>query len=56
MRFDVPTVGPETIAQLKRHGARMLVVEAGKTVILDHKEMVSAADGAGIVVLSRAND
>ena len=54
MRFDVPTVGPDTIANLKRNGARMLVIEAGKTVIIDRRHMIDTADGAGIVILSRS--
>jgi len=53
MRFDIPTVGPETIAGLKRHGAKMLVVEAGRTLIIDREEMTAAADAAGIVIVSR---
>lgn len=53
MRFDVPTVGPETIANLARHGAKALVIEAGKTVIVDRAEVLAAADRAGIVVLGR---
>jgi len=51
MRFDVPTVGPGTIESLKRHGAAMLVVEAGKTLIVDREQMIAAADRAGIVVM-----
>jgi len=54
MRFDVPTVGPQTIANLARHGARMLVIEAGKTVILERDKMLADADRAGIVILSRS--
>lgn len=53
MRFDVPTVGPDTIAKLERHGARLLVIEAGQTVIIDREKMVADADDAGIAVLSR---
>ncbi len=56
MRFDVPTVGPDTIANLKQHGAKMLVIEAGRTLIVDRDVMLAAADQAGIVVVSRAND
>jgi hypothetical protein len=56
MRFDVPTVGPETIAQLHHNGAAMLVIEAGKTVIIDREEMLAAADRAGIVVVSKAGE
>jgi hypothetical protein len=53
MRFDVPTVGPETIENLKRHGAGMMVIEAGKTVIIDRENMLTAAHRAGIVIVSR---
>jgi DUF1009 family protein len=54
-RFDVPTVGPETIANLARNGAKMLVIEAGQTVIVDRDQLVTAAERSGIVVLSRAD-
>lgn len=53
MRFDVPTVGPDTITLLKRHGSGMLVVEAGKTLIVDKDALIAAADAAGIVVMGR---
>ncbi len=55
MRFDVPTVGPGTIAKLKHHGARMLVIEAGKTVIIDREQVIADADRAGIIVLAQAD-
>ncbi len=51
MRFDVPTVGPETIENLKRHGAGMLVVEAGKTLMVDQGKTIAAAERAGMVVM-----
>jgi len=54
IRFDVPTVGPDTIANLARHGAGMLVIEAGKTLIVDRTDMIAAADRAGIVILGRS--
>jgi len=54
MRFDVPTIGVETIANLQQHGARQLVVEAGKTLIIDREAVVAAADKAGIVISSRS--
>lgn len=52
MRFDVPTVGPNTIENLKRHSASALVIEAGRTVIVDLAETVAAADEAGIAVVA----
>jgi len=51
MRFDVPTVGPETIARLKSCRAAMLVIEAGKTLLVDRAEMIDRADRAGLVIL-----
>ena len=56
MRFDVPTVGPDTIANLKQHGAKMLVIEAERTLIVDREAMLTAADQARIVVVSRTGD
>ncbi len=53
MRFDVPTVGPATIANLMKNGARMMVIEAGKTVLLDREVTIAAADKAGIAIVSR---
>jgi DUF1009 family protein len=56
MRFDVPTVGPDTIALLKRHGAGMLVIETGKTVIIDRERTVADADAAGIVIRAQIGE
>ncbi len=54
MRFDVPTIGPETIENLHRNGAKLLVVEAGKTVIVDEEAVRAKADRFGITVVARA--
>ncbi len=56
MRFDVPTVGPNTITILKANGARMLVIESAKTLIVDRDKMIADANAAGIVVLSRGSE
>ena len=53
MRFDVPTVGPGTIAHLRDHGGKMLVIEAGRTLIVDRKQMLADADRAGIAIVGR---
>ncbi len=53
MRFDIPTVGPETIENLHRNGARALVIEAGKTVIVEREKMLSAAGRYGITVVAK---
>ncbi len=54
MRFDVPTVGTTTIENMKKAGARVLAIEAGKTIVLDQPEVVSLADRYGITIISRA--
>ena len=56
MRFDVPTVGPETITKLARHRAAMLVIEAGKTVIVDRPEFIASANRCGLIVVGRSSD
>jgi UDP-2,3-diacylglucosamine hydrolase len=50
-RFDIPTVGLETIKTLKEASASVLALEAGKTLILDAEETIKAADLAGIAII-----
>lgn len=52
LRFDVPTVGPDTIENLHRHGAKALVFEAGITLAVDADKMIALADRYGIVVVA----
>jgi DUF1009 family protein len=49
-RFDVPAVGPETIATMQAARCAALAIEAGKALLLDRKAMAEAADRAGIAV------
>jgi hypothetical protein len=51
MRFDVPCVGPDTIEALSKNRAKCLVVEAGKTIIIDKNETISLADKLDIIVV-----
>lgn len=51
MRFDVPCVGPETIRDLAAGGAKCLVVEAGKTLIIDKPQTLDLANELGITVV-----
>ena len=44
MRFDVPCVGLDTIQALKDCKAGCVVVEAGKTFIIDKQETIALAD------------
>jgi DUF1009 family protein len=53
MRFDVPCVGPDTIQDLADSGGGCLVIEAGKTIVIDKEETLSLANRIGIVVVAR---
>jgi len=52
MRFDVPTVGPQTVCNLKEHGGKALVFEANRTLVIDRSELIEAADRLGVVVVA----
>ena len=50
MRFDVPAIGTSTIETMKKAGARVLAIEAGKTILLDEPETIALADRYGIAI------
>jgi DUF1009 family protein len=50
MRFDVPVVGEGTLEAMREAGARVLAVEAGRTLMLDRSRFLARADELGIVV------
>ncbi len=54
LRFDVPTVGFQTVVTMKEAGASVLAVEAGKTLIFDREEMTAFADLEKISIISRS--
>jgi DUF1009 family protein len=53
LRFDVPSVGVETLKTMSRVKASVLAVEAGKTLMFDRQEMIAYADTKGISIVSR---
>ena len=52
MRFDVPTIGTATIDNLSKAGAKVLAIEAGKTIVVDQPEVVALADRHGLVIVA----
>ena len=54
MRFDVPTIGENTIESIHKAGGRVLAIEAGKTILLDEAATLALADRLGITVVARA--
>jgi UDP-2,3-diacylglucosamine hydrolase len=55
MRFDVPVVGLRTIDVMARSHARVLAVDAGKTLLFERAQLIAAADKAGIAVVGMKN-
>jgi DUF1009 family protein len=56
MRFDVPTVGMQTIENIARAGGKVLAIEAEKTIVLDQPETVALADKLGVSIVCLARD
>ncbi|MCF8027349.1 MAG: UDP-2,3-diacylglucosamine diphosphatase LpxI [Desulfobacteraceae bacterium] len=54
-RFDVPAVGAQTIGIMHGCGARVLIVEAGRSVVFDREKMVELADQYGISIEALAD-
>ena len=52
MRFDVPTIGLQTIENLKKANARVLAIEAHKTIVIDQPEVVALADRHGLTIVA----
>ena len=50
-KFDLPTVGPDTVKNFVESKGRVLVFEAGKTIILDEEKIKDMADKNKIIVL-----
>jgi DUF1009 family protein len=50
VRFDVPVVGPGTVAAMGEAQARVLAVQAGATLLLDRAEVLAQADRGDVAV------
>ncbi|OHB80778.1 MAG: hypothetical protein A2V98_04550 [Planctomycetes bacterium RBG_16_64_12] len=52
MRFDVPTIGLGTLQTMLAAGARVLALEAQKTIVLDQPEVVDFANRNKLVIVA----
>ncbi len=52
LRFDLPSVGLETLKAMSEVKASVLAVEAGKTLLFDKSEMVAYADQSRMIIVS----
>ena len=48
--FDVPVVGPQTVAVMVETGTTALAIDAGRTLLLDREELLSRADKASVAI------
>jgi DUF1009 family protein len=53
MRFDVPTLGLQTIENVVAARGACIVVQAGRSILADKPEFIKAADKAGIIVIGK---
>ena len=51
MRFDVPVIGPTTLEKLAKIQARVLAIEAGKTLMIGD-DLLQQADRLGLVIVA----
>jgi DUF1009 family protein len=49
--FDVPVVGPQTIAVMTETNTTVLAIDAGNTLLIDRAELIAKADASGISIL-----
>ena len=52
MRFDVPTVGLETLQTMVASGGRVLAVEADRTIVLDRQEVIDFANRNKLILVA----
>jgi DUF1009 family protein len=53
VRFDVPGIGPDTLQAMIEVGAVALVMEAGKTLLIDRDQVLALADQHGITIVAQ---
>lgn len=52
LRFDLPTVGPETLSALRDASATALALDAGRSLLLDRGQFVAGADELDLAVVA----
>jgi DUF1009 family protein len=53
LRFDVPSVGPDTLAAMIEINAAALIIEAGKTLLVNRQKVIEMADSHDICIVVR---
>lgn len=53
LRFDMPAIGPGTVAHAQRAGLRAIVIQAGGVIVLERAQTLAAAQDAGLMIWVR---
>lgn len=53
MRFDVPVIGVETVRVAAESPLRVIAVEAGKTMLLEHEAIVDLANRVNVSIVAK---
>lgn len=59
MRFDVPTIGPQTVEKVAQAKGKAIAIEAGKTILVERETTLRLATELGISIIAMedtAND
>jgi DUF1009 family protein len=54
--FDVPVMGPATVAVMRETGATVAAIDAGSTLLLDRTELLENANAAGLAIVGYKPD
>jgi DUF1009 family protein len=54
--FDVPVVGPQTVAVMKETGTTAAALDAGRTLLIDREELLTRADEANVAIVATATN
>lgn len=54
LRFDLPTIGPQTVQKLAAAGGNLIVIEAGMTILVEREETIAAANRLGVTIVAIA--
>ena len=52
MRFDVPTIGPQTVERVHAAGGKVIAIEADKTIVVEREETIALARKSGVTIIA----
>ena len=55
-RADLPTIGVDTVRQIKEAGLEGIALDAGNALIIDREDVIAEADEAGIFIIGVENE